>query len=625
MYSKMINTDFLTLKRLVKARVTIVLIFSLMVFISYGQNGDGKLCIDAQPLCAASQFSYPNTFGINFAESGPDFDCISFPINPSWFYLQIAQDGDIQLQLEQSITDGGNPSLDVDFILYGPFNDPRAPCISNLTSANVVDCSYEPNVVEYVDIANTYAGEYYLLMITNFSRLPGYITVSQTAGSATTNCNLLNDFIIIEEIACEGDAALLDATTINADYYTWYKDDGLGTGNFNIISGINTPIYGATDNSIYRAIIYDVNYVILKKYEFNITYIQTPQIPEILLAYNICDTFNSNDGIAEFDLSSKNNEVLNGLNALDFLVTYYKNDNDANLSKNPLPILYLNTYLTETIYVRVENILNNNVNCYDVQSFQITVNRLPEVILADSYLLCINTNGTETIQTPPVIDTELQITNYSFVWLLNGNLLPAMTNGFIFPQEEGEYSVEVTHNTTGCSHVFFTNVVISEPPQVYAEVISYAFNQENNIQVRATGVGIQEYEYKIDNGLWQENNVFSNVSIGEHIITVRNLSGCGQNSTVLMVMDYPLFFTPNGDGYHDTWNIAGLQNQPQAKIYIFDRYGKLIKYLGSNSNGWDGTYNGNHLPSNDYWFVVEYIEPLNGISKQFKAHFTLKR
>ena len=90
------------------------------------------------------------------------------------------------------------------------------------------------------------------------------------------------------------------------------------------------------------------------------------------------------------------------------------------------------------------------------------------------------------------------------------------------------------------------------------------------------------------------------------------------------IIDYPNYFTPNGDGINDTWNISGL-NQPGAKLYIFDRYGKLLKQLSATegSDGWDGTYNQEQLTSTDYWFSLEYLE--NGVAKQCKAYFTLKR
>ena len=111
------------------------------------------------------------------------------------------------------------------------------------------------------------------------------------------------------------------------------------------------------------------------------------------------------------------------------------------------------------------------------------------------------------------------------------------------------------------------------------------------------------------------------------------------------IIDYPRYFTPNADGYNDYWNIFGLANQGGAEIYIFDRYGKLIKQISSQSEGWDGTYNGNPLPADDYWFTVTFEEdiikietfdnPITGetetlevpttIQREFKAHFSLKR
>ncbi|NJM78616.1 MAG: T9SS type B sorting domain-containing protein [Flavobacterium sp.] len=89
------------------------------------------------------------------------------------------------------------------------------------------------------------------------------------------------------------------------------------------------------------------------------------------------------------------------------------------------------------------------------------------------------------------------------------------------------------------------------------------------------------------------------------------------------VIDYPKFFTPNGDGFNDTWNIFGLSSIPNTKIFIFDRYGKLIKQISPAGLGWDGSFNGEQLPSTDYWFTVEYEE--NQQAKVFKAHFALKR
>lgn len=85
-------------------------------------------------------------------------------------------------------------------------------------------------------------------------------------------------------------------------------------------------------------------------------------------------------------------------------------------------------------------------------------------------------------------------------------------------------------------------------------------------------------------------------------------------------INYPKFFTPNGDSYNDSWHINGLKD---CTIYIFDRYGKLIKMLQDSEPGWDRTYNGSVLPATDYWFKADYSD--GGNKKELKGHFALKR
>ncbi|MGV9004963.1 T9SS type B sorting domain-containing protein, partial [Flavobacterium sp.] len=112
-----------------------------------------------------------------------------------------------------------------------------------------------------------------------------------------------------------------------------------------------------------------------------------------------------------------------------------------------------------------------------------------------------------------------------------------------------------------------------------------------------------------------------------YVWDVRDVNGysCGvQSIQNVQIIDYPHYFTPNGDGIHDTWNIVGLGDYANTtKIYIFDRQGKLLKQISPNSAGWDGSYNGHLMPASDYWFTVDYLE--QGVTKQFRAHFALKR
>ena len=133
------------------------------------------------------------------------------------------------------------------------------------------------------------------------------------------------------------------------------------------------------------------------------------------------------------------------------------------------------------------------------------------------------------------------------------------------------------------------------------------------------------YEYKLDGGLWQDSNLFENLIVGKYSITVREKSDCSNESTILfLLIDYPRFFTPNGDGINDTWNVEGLESQPKAVITIFDRFGKTLSVFRADELGWNGIWNGKSMPSNSYWFKVSYFENEDR-PKTLRSNFSLLR
>ena len=350
------------------------------------------------------------------------------------------------------------------------------------------------------------------------------------------------------------------------------------------------------------------------------------------ILYQICDDNVEDDGdpsndSAQFDLSTQDGFVLDGQDPASYTVSYYATLEDATLGVNPLPNLYENLTNPQVIYARVDNDTLDGTGadtsiCFAVAELTLQVNPLPLFDLEDSYILCVDTNGTEVIDVP-VLDTGLSEADYSFEWSFNGTVLPGETGSSLTPSQGGLYSVTVTNNATGCQSSDSAEVIESAPPTLVATVTTQAFADPHVIEAVATGIG--EYEYSLDGGPWQDSGIFTGVSAGEHVITARDRNGCGIATTEVLVIDYPLYFTPNGDGNHDRWNITGIDTQPSAKIYIFDRYGKLLKQLSPTGEGWNGTYNGNLMPSSDYWFMVLYNEPSTGERKEFKAHFTLKR
>jgi len=341
-----------------------------------------------------------------------------------------------------------------------------------------------------------------------------------------------------------------------------------------------------------------------------------------VMPYIICDNIGDNDGFGQFDLTTRDAEVLDGQDPLIYEVTYYASFDDADLYVNPIPTIYENVTNTQVIYARVDNVNTPNTYCYAITEITLQVDLLPIFDLDDEYILCVDSNGTEVVG-PPLLDTGLSDADYSFEWSLDGAVIAGATSSSYLALQGGMYDVLVTNIATGCQNTDAALVIESGPPIVTAELTTVAFAENHVIEATVTGNGI--YEFSLDDGPWQESGIFENVSGGWHVVKARDLNGCGIGSTTVLVIDYPHYFTPNGDGYHDTWNIAGIGTQTNAKIYIFDRYGKLLKQLSPTSEGWDGTFKGTLLPTNDYWFTVEYDEPINGDRKVFRAHFTLKR
>ena len=141
-------------------------------------------CINANSLCSALGAPFTNTQFLVIDEPGANYGCLNSHPNPTWFYLPVSSPGPINLKIEQNRSiNFDNDFLDVDYIVYGPFTSPTAPCYGSLTANNIVSCSYSANAIEYPIISNALAGQYYLIMTTNYSNDPGYIRITETTNS----------------------------------------------------------------------------------------------------------------------------------------------------------------------------------------------------------------------------------------------------------------------------------------------------------------------------------------------------------------------------------------------------------------------------------------------------------
>ncbi len=275
---------------------------------------------------------------------------------------------------------------------------------------------------------------------------------------------------------------------------------------------------------------------------------------------------------------------------------------------------------TYTIYVYAT--AANNENCFAQTSFQLTVHPLLELAI-DGGTICTD-RSTDTL-TPVVLSSGLDPNEFTVNWYLNGELRHTGPN--FEATEAGVYSVETEklapEQGANCNYAPTTVEVFESAQPVIDAHVSQPFSDIAVITVDIVD-GVGAYEYQLDGGSYQTSNEFYDVESGSHMIRVRGIHGtCGATVIAVEVLKFPKFFTPNADGFNDKWTIKDLRNHPEAQIHIFDRYGKLLKTFSPQYEGWDGTFNGKPMPSNDYWFLVKFEQ--EGVKKIFKSHFTLKR
>ena len=336
----------------------------------------------------------------------------------------------------------------------------------------------------------------------------------------------------------------------------------------------------------------------ISSFELGVHYLPIANQTEDIM---VCDD-ETNDGIETFDLSMQNMNILNGQSDMDNSITYHLTLTDAENNTNTISENYTNTENPQTIYARLEN--NDYSDCYATTSFQIIVSEQPVLEMQDQWPICQG-NTVEIIADAGYDE---------YLWSTGE------TSQSIILDTPGTYEVTAT-NIYGNLNCSTTKTVIVSNSNIATitdiETVDWTQN-DNAITVFVDGTG--NYEYSLDGFLYQNSNEFTNLNIDEYTVYVRDKNGCGTVTESVYLLYHPKFFTPNNDSYNDTWQIINSFREPNNKIYIFDRYGKLLKQLSPTDIGWDGTHNGSKLPSNDYWFV---LERQNG--RTYRGHFALKR
>jgi gliding motility-associated-like protein len=412
--------------------------------------------------------------------------------------------------------------------------------------------------------------------------------------TSLTQCDDNGDGISIFDLTKADAIIKKNNTTLNLVGY--YESLANAQGNINPIlnptSYINNPaiqILFARVNNTFNCVNYaQLNLVIAN----NAIASQNPVLT--------CDADETQDGLYQFDLNAQvSSQVLAGL-PTGMMVEYYLNTTDAISQKNPLPNIFKNlTANQQVIYARILN----GADCYGIVPITLVVNAfIPSDFQDENAGICLG------------ISINLSVSSGYLSYLWNTG---ATTNS-IKVETSGNYSVAVT-DVIGCKAIKKFAVTNSEVATITGAKVSDFAGSENSILLEFAGVG--NYEFSLDGIIYQDNPMFIGVAPGNYLAYTRDKNGCGISAPFeIYVIDYPRFFTPNGDGYNDAWKIKNLDLFPNASLIVYDRYGKLVQEINAIYPSWNGTYQENDLPADDYWFTLNF-----GNGKIIKGHFSLKR
>jgi len=413
--------------------------------------------------------------------------------------------------------------------------------------------------------------------------------------------------------------------TPNNTTITQCDSDGDGLALFNLndantaVIGSNTnvgpPIYftSFTDAENAQSAILDfsafqntsVNQIIYVRIENNFgcfgiseVTLSTSTSTVIISPFDICDADVNQDGITSIDLNTEISPTVLSNFTPGLFADYYQTEGDAQIQINQIASPYVNfTAFQDIIFARI----TDGVSCFGIIPITINIKTF-EPANFENEVLFLCENDTIIIGVDDIFE--------SYLWN-NGETTPEITIS-----QPGTYVIEVS-NIDGCLAQKTFTVEASGPATITSISINDFQGSNNTVQINYTGLG--SYVFSLDGSYFQESPIFNNVGAGEYTITINDLNGCDSTFESIFVLDYPKFFTPNGDGINDFWRIENL-NQPNAKIYIYNRYGKLLKQISSNGIGWDGNFSGSPLPATDYWFSLLLED-----GRIIKGHFALKR
>ena len=621
-------------------------------------------CDLAQNYCSGtdSDILYtPNTVGI---DNDTDVACLGTIPNPTYSLLEIGSSGEILIEIVQNTAFDANDNpigdeLDVDFVLWGPFDTDTDYCALNLEVdcptcpsntgnasfypfGNIVDCSYSGLATENITLTNALEGEIYVLLVTNYTfdaianEHGGVIQVKQTnlggtdVGTVTADISaeIVSNEVLFQDVdsdpstpveanLCDTASVVIETNSPFADEYIWFKNGEVMVGetseSLTVTESANYQVQ-ATDNQCGSSALSQLVVV-------NLYMAPDPIAPQTL---TVCDGPEA-DGIEDFDLAALSAEL-----AVDgFTISFYTNTSDANSTMNALPSTYSSAG-SETLIIRIEdtNQIANDYyfGCRAFSQVELVVNSRPTVTQPTIAPVCDDLDGAVdgftdfdliAINDAVTTETGMNITYHTSQEDADSgdNALPSPYNS-----DGGTLYARVENPVTECYETIDFEIEVNIVPLATFDP-QYAYQVCPDATVPVT-IGLTPTNFTAADVTieWYQDDVLVSgqtgltletvLTAGEYSAVIQfNDSGCTNEfiSTSVIELEsciFPEGISPNNDMINDYFDLSSFG---VTELNIYNRYGKLVYSKKNYTNEWNGqTNDGNELPVGTYFYTVIY-------------------
>ncbi len=529
-------------------------------------------CPTAQPFCTSTTpYTVPNITGQPDANGSGAFGCLLTIPNPTYYYLQIQNSGNIDIRISQESTTG--TGIDVDFIVWGPFNNLSDAC-GGISASNIIDCSYSYVAVEEANIPNAVAGQYYLFLVTNYSNQPGTITYQQIGGTGSSQCNLLCNINATNTgPVCAGSAVNLNTTSVPNATYSW-----TGPNCFTSTQQNPTGVVPPSTPGVYT-------YTVTALGTNGVSCTDTTRVTVVPRLVLPADTTIKKCAGAAFNLGTV-------YNTAGFTTNWTLN---GAAVANPAAVTTGGTYML---------IGTNSNGCKDTAMVTLVLDVVTATV-SGAQINCTQ-SGKITISNPGGISPFTYAINTSPGVFQAGNEFTVQTAGTYTITVKDSLGCTTTGNTTinfvpqftvnaGPDKSIFSGedapimATASEPVSSVLWSPTTALSSSTSLQTVASPTATTVYTLRATNGLGCQASDDVQVIIVPYCVKVRNA------------------FSPNGDGKNDLWQVYDdygcLKN---ISLHVFNRYGNKVFESRDYRNNWDGTYGGKPIPDGTYYAVINF-------------------